>query len=414
MDNFFSWWISQNPHDATHKVFFLAQTGYSLPERTYYLEDSAEMQAHRDTLVRIATSFYVKVGYSQEEADRRANAILEFETRLAHITDDKEVSRKDHGKAVEWSKVEELMPYWPWKSWISQLASCTAPPDGAAQVCSEDHPAVANVGEPGETQLFIMNEDFFPKMNTLLQETSLDTMKAIMSWQVMKNGAIFLSAEYIDLMVEFNKDLFGMKQKNPRERKCYYTTTGMTAWPMSKIYIDKIFHTPNRDAALSMLDEVKARFMDALPKEEWMTEDDRTAAAHKLEEMFFQVAYPTDADGNADWPPETFDMDGKMSSDLFVNYMVTQRLAVERDFRKIHDAPKRRAWSSSPMTVNAFYGPSSNGLWIPAGILQSPFFDADNDEARNYGSLGMVLGHEMTHGFLPLPLSPPLSHPLTC
>ena len=370
MDNFFSWWISQNPHDSTRKVFFLAQTGYSLPERTYYLEDSAEMKGHRDTLVRIASKFYVMVGYSQEEADRRANAILEFETKLAHITDDKEVSRKDHGKAVEWSKVEELMPYWPWKSWISQLASCTAPPDGAAKACSADHPAVAAVGEPGETQLFMMNQDFFPKMNKLLEETSYDTMKAIMSWQVMKNGAIFLSAEYIDLMVEFNKDLFGMSQKNPRERKCYYTTTGITAWPMSKLYIDSIFHTPNRDAALTMLDEVKAQFMGALPHEEWMTAEDRQAAQHKLEEMFFQVAYPTDASGKVAWPPETFDMDGKMTDQLFVNYMVAQRLAVERDFLKIHDKPERREWSSSPLTVNAFYGPSSNGLWIPAGILQ--------------------------------------------
>jgi len=245
----------------------------------------------------------------------------------------------------------------------------------------------------------MMNEDFFPKMNKLLEETSYDTIKAIMSWQVMKNGAIFLSAEYIDLMVEFNKDLFGMKQKNPRERKCYYTTTGITAWPMSKLYIDSIFHTPNREAALTMLDEVKAQFMGALPHEEWMTAEDRQAAQHKLEDMFFQVAYPTDAGGKVAWPPETFDMDGKMTDQLFVNYMVAQRLAVERDFVKIHDKPERREWSSSPLTVNAFYGPSSNGLWIPAGILQSPFFDADNADARNYGSLGMVLGHEMTHGF---------------
>lgn len=115
--------------------------------------------------------------------------------------------------------------------------------------------------------------------------------------------------------------------------------------------------------------------------------------------MFFQVAYPTDEAGNPEWPPETFDMDGKMGPELFVNYMLSQRLAVERDLRKILEAPKRRAWSSSPLVVNAFYGPSSNGLWIPAGILQSPFFDAANGDARNYGSLGMVLGHEMTHGF---------------
>lgn len=134
MDNFFGWWISQDPHDATRKVFFLSQTGYTLPERTYYLEDSAEMKKHRNTLVTVASKFYVKLGYSQEESDTRANAILEFETKLARILDQKEVTRKDHGTPIEWSKMEELMPYWPWKDWLKGLSSCTAPPDGAAQV----------------------------------------------------------------------------------------------------------------------------------------------------------------------------------------------------------------------------------------------------------------------------------------
>lgn len=399
MDNFFGWWISQDPHDASRKVFFLSQTGYTLPEKTYYLEDSAEMKGHRATLVRTATKFFVALGYSEEESSSRADKILAFETKIAKITDDKEKSRKDHGKPVEWSMVEKLMPYWPWKSWIAQLASCTEPPDGAAKSCKAPHAALAKVGQPGATKLYIMNEDFFPKMNRLLEETDFDTIKAVIAWQVIRDGAIFLSAEYIDMMVEFNNDLFGMKSKNPRERKCYYTATGITGWPMAKLFVDKIFHAANRDAALVMLDEIKTQFMGALPNEAWLTEEDRKAAEHKLTKMFFQVAYPTDEQGNAAWPPETTDMDGKMGPKLFTNYMLAQRLAVERDFVKILEQPKRREWSSTPMVVNAFYGPSNNGLWIPAGILQSPFFDADNSEARNYGSLGMVLGHEMTHGF---------------
>ena len=97
---------------------------------------------------------------------------------------------------------------------------------------------------------------------------------------------------------------------------------------------------------------------------------------------------------------QTTDLDGKIGEDFFANYMLTARLAVERDFEKIDEAPNRRDWgSSSPLMVNAFYGPNNNGLWIPAGILQSPFFDAGNSDARNYGSIGSVLGHEMSHGF---------------
>jgi len=308
MDNFFGWWISQDPHDSSRKVFYLSQTSFSLPDKTYYLEDSDEMRKHREVFVAVASKLYSKVGYTQEEADKLAAAILEFETNIAKIQVDKEISRKDHGTQIEWSKMEELMPFWPWKSWLQQLSTCTPPPDGAAQACTSDHPDVAAVGQPDKTQLYLMSADFFPKMNKLLEDTSFDTVKAVMSWQVIRNGAIFLSAEFIDTMVELNADLYGMKEKNPRDRKCYYSASGITAWPLAKLYVDELFHKANRAATLPMLEGVRAQFMSALPNEKWMNEADRVAAQHKLSEMFFQVAWPTDEDSKDAWPPETTDM----------------------------------------------------------------------------------------------------------
>jgi len=245
-----------------------------------------------------------------------------------------------------------------------------------------------------------MNKDFFPKMNKLMDETDMDTFKAVLGWKIIRNAALYMSEKYIDLMVEFNADLYGVSAKNPRERKCYYAVQSGTPWPMAKLYVDKVFHTANREAALEMLHNVRARFEAALGSEEWMSEDDRAAAQHKLSEMFFQVAYPTDAEDKIDWPHETTAMDGLIGKDYYTNYMLIERLSVERDFDKIDEKPNRRDWgSSSPLMVNAFYGPNNNGLWIPAGILQSPFFDASNSDARNYGSIGSVLGHEMSHGF---------------
>ena len=102
-------------------MFYLSQTGFSLPERTYYLEESPEMIKHRETLVAVITRFYKMLGYSDAESFSRAKAILEFETKIAHITDDKEKSRKDHGTQTSWAEVEAKMPYWPWKSWLTQV-----------------------------------------------------------------------------------------------------------------------------------------------------------------------------------------------------------------------------------------------------------------------------------------------------
>jgi membrane metallo-endopeptidase-like protein 1 len=149
-----------------------------------------------------------------------------------------------------------------------------------------------------------------------------------------------------------------------------------------------------------MLELIRTQFYDTLPKEEWMAEEDRKAAQDKLQAMFFQVAYPTDKEDKIHWPQETFSMDGKMTNDFMTNYMLGERLSIEKDFDEIAKAPNRRSWGgNSPLEVNAFYGSDANGLWIPAGILQSPFFDAANSDARNFGSIGSVLGHEMSHGF---------------
>jgi len=283
---------------------------------------------------------------------------------------------------------------------LHELGACTSPPDGAAKVCDHDHAKLRAVGEDGATALYLMNKPFFPKLNALMEKTDMETFRAVLGWKLIRNAALYMSSDFIDIMIDFNADMYGVSQKNPRARKCYYSVQSATPWPMAKLYVDKIFHEDNRDAALGMLDNVRASFNSALEGEEWMSEDDRAAAQEKLQQMFFQVAYPTDKDDKPAWPRETTDLEGKIGEDFFTNYMLTARLAVERDFERIDEKPNRRDWgSSSPLMVNAFYGPNNNGLWIPAGILQSPFFDAANSDARNYGSIGSVLGHEMSHGF---------------
>ena len=399
MDNFFTWGISTDTRDSSRKSFSIEQGGMTLPDNTYYLEDSAVMRQHRAKMVEVVAKFFTMIGRG-DTAQQEAQTILDFETKMAGIRVDRAESRKDQGTLTTWEHLGELMPYWPWKVWLSQLASCTAPPDGSAKVCTADHDDVREVGEPGKTPLYITNEKFFPKLNSLLENTELETVKALLRWKVIRKVALYMPAAWIDLMVEWNADMYGTSAKSPRDHKCYYSTSGGAAWPMAKLYIEKVFHTENRAAALSMLERVRAQFMDTLPTEEWMTEEDRAAAQDKLSAMFFQVAYPTDKDDKTHWPKDTYAMDGKMGADFMTNYMLKERLALERDLSEISEKPDRRSWGgNSPLEVNAFYGSGANGLWIPAGILQSPFFDASNSDARNYGSIGSVLGHEMSHGF---------------
>ena len=288
LDTFFTWGLDTDNRDSTRKSFSIEQGGLSLPDNTYYLEDSEVMRGHRAKMVDIVAKFFTKIGRSAT-AEQEAQMVLDFETKTARIRISREESRQDQGTPTTWEQVDALMPYWPWKQWLQELGSCTAPPDGSAKVCTADHEKVRLVGQPGETPLYISNEAFFPKLNALLEETDLDTVKALLRWKIIKKVAIYMPADWIDLMVEWNKDLYGTSAKSPRDRKCYYSTSSGAGWPMAKLYIDNVFHTENRDAALSMLELVRAQFYATLPSEGWMAEADRKAAQEKLQAMFFQV-----------------------------------------------------------------------------------------------------------------------------
>lgn len=171
MDNFFTWGIDTDNRDSSRKSFSIQQGGMTLPDNTYYLEDSKVMRQHREMMKQVVAKFFVKIGRA-DTADAEAQMILDFETKFAGIRVDRAESRKDQGTPTTWEHVDELMPYWPWKQWLQELGSCTAPPDGSAKVCTHDHDKVRLVGGPGETPLYISNEAFFPKLNALLESVS--------------------------------------------------------------------------------------------------------------------------------------------------------------------------------------------------------------------------------------------------
>jgi len=399
LDNLFSWYVGRDPTQDDTRAFFLTQGSVTLPDKAYYTEDSAEMREHRATLEERVGHLFKLIG--RDKPEEEAKLVMKLETAIADALDERVVARGDHGTVVTWEEVGQKTPEWMWKEWLEELAACSDAPDGGASMCPEGgHPAVLQAGKEGGKPLLMENVAFFQKLDKILKEHSLDSIKALMRWKVVHSAGPSLSEEFLDSLVQLQKDIYGIQQKSPRPRKCYYSTLETTAWPAAKLYADQVFHRPNVGAAGAMLEEIRTQFSAALKEEEWMAESDRAAAETKLREMFFQVGVPTDKDGKEDWPEQTTALDGLLGHELYPNEMVGSRLSIQMSLRDLTQKPNRRKWGgSTPTAVNAFYGATNNGLWIPAGILQSPFFDIKNEEARNYGCIGAVLGHEMSHGF---------------
>jgi len=398
IDHLFSWYIDTDTLDNKKHAFFLAESGGSLPDQSYYTDQTPEMEAHRAKFVERMTHFFTLIG--REKAAEEANLVMSYETALAGIMQDHTEAYKSHAQKSSWEEMDKMVPSWPWKSWLNKLAACTEPFNGLPKLCTHDHEDVKLVGQPGGRPLYINNKVYFEKLDKFINDQPLDAIKAKMRWNIVKDSAASLSNVYQDALLDWYKDLYGVQQKSARPRKCYYSTTSSVGWASARLYSDKIFNHDNVAAATKMLGEIREQFGKSIPHADWMSESSRKAAKGKLDAMFFEVGIPTDKEGKVDWPARAEVLKGKLGGNFYRNGEISTRVGMERSFNKLSQGVTRRSWGgSTPLEVNAFYGPESNGLWIPAGILQEPFFDAAHTDAENYGSVGTILGHEMSHAF---------------
>ncbi len=199
INTLFSWSVGKDPRNSSQSVFSICPPGGTLPDKKYYLESSPQMEQHRHTFKIVMLRFLQMVGYEEEDAHRSAALILAFETKIASIAASRADARKDHGKATPWSELLTLTPSWPWEKWREELSKCQAPPDGSQSLCPHEHTRVRGIGMEGGTPIRVLDEDFFVHFDALLNETSMDTFKALLQWRLIQNCVIYLSSPYIDL-----------------------------------------------------------------------------------------------------------------------------------------------------------------------------------------------------------------------
>ncbi len=295
MDHLYSWYIDTDSHDNSQNAFFLTQSDPSLPDKTYYTEDTDEMKEHRAKFLERVGHFFKMVG--REKWQEEAKLVMQYEMAMANNLEDRTDSYKSHAEKTSWEEMQKLVPSWDWKDWQNQLAACTQPFNGVPKLCTADHEAVKLVGTPQGKTLFMRNRGYFEKLDAFINQQSLDAIKAEMRWKIIRDAASSLSEDYQDALLEWYKDLYGVQQKSERPRKCYYSTTSSVGWASAKLYSDKLFQHGNMAAAREMLENIRYQFNLAIPNADWMSEESRKAAQYKLAQMFFEVGIPMDKDG---------------------------------------------------------------------------------------------------------------------
>ena len=346
-----------------------SQGGLGLPDRDYYARGDSAAAALRAAYLRYAAGTLALLGDAPAAAESTAARILALETTLARASLTR-VERRDPNANYHKLPLAAADSLTPHLAWTAFLRDAGAPETGAI-----------NVGQPR----------FFRAADSLLTVVPLADWRAYLRWHLVRRVAPWLSAPFGDASFRFQQAVTGVEEQRPRWRRCLQAADSLMGDALGQAYVRETFTPEARRRALATVDNLIAALDDRLHTLEWMGDSTRAQALAKLHAIRKKIGYP---DKWRDYSKLVVDR-----GPFVANVMRARAFATARNFERIGRPVERDEWRMTTPTVNASYNPTLNEITFPAGILQPPFFDPAADDAVNYGGMGAVIGHELTHGF---------------
>ena len=367
---FFRFSSAQDSKDATSVIAAVDAGGLALPDRDYYLKTDAKSAEQRAEYGKHMQRMFGLLGEAPARAAADAAAVLDVETALAKASLDR-VSRRDPVKVYHKLARAELAALAPSFGWDAYLAAVEAPPVSSL-----------NVTEP----------DFLKAVDGLLRSAGLASMQTYLRWQALHAAAPWLPSAFVkENFAFFDKTLGGAQELRPRWKRCVEATDAALGEALGREYVARWFDPEAKRRTLALIGEVEKAMARDIAGLDWMGGESKRRAEEKLAAIANKMGYP---DAWRDYGRLTV-----VRGDLLGNVERGHAFELARRLAKIGKPVDRKDWLMTPPTVNAYYNASMNDINIPAGILQPPFYDPGRDDAPNYGAIGAVIGHEMTHGF---------------
>jgi len=366
----FNFSSGQDDKDSTMVIGQVYQGGLGLPDRDYYTKEDDASKKLRNDYVAHVTKMLTLAGEPAGEAANHAEKVMEMETMLAKAARTRVELRdpqKNYNKMKQ-ADLQALTPAWNWADYFKEI-KLTAPGD-------------INVGQP----------DFLKAADQVFAGMPLNDWKAYLRWHLIHAMAPTLSSDLVNENFRFfETTLRGTKQIKPRWKRVVAKTDEELGESLGKLYVAEKFPPEAKARALEMVNNLREALADRIKTLDWMDEATKQEALKKLAAFTVKIGYP---DKWRDYSPLKIDR-----GPYALNVMRGDTFETDRQLKKIGQPVDRSEWGMSPPTVNAYYNPNLNEIVFPAGILQPPFFDPNADDAVNYGGMGAVIGHEMTHGF---------------
>ncbi|MGY3211205.1 M13 family metallopeptidase [Mucilaginibacter sp. HD30] len=365
----FSFGAARDSKNPAHYMIDADQGGTTLADRDYYLKDDARTKTIREAYKKYIVSLFTLTGTPAVAAAKNADIILSMETTLAKAQMSR-VDRRDPNLTYHKYKVSDFSKKTPHLNWVKLSTMMKATP---------------------QDSMLVDDPDFFKTADEMVATIPVSQWKVYLTWNILKNNTATLSAPFVDARFAFNKVLSGQTIQAPRNERMATLVDGSIGELLGQLYVEKYFTQAAKQRMLSLVNNLKVALGERLQGLEWMSPDTKTKALKKLQAFTVKIGYPDKWENYDGLIINRGDYAGnvKRIAAWRYNYNIT-RLGKKVD---------KGRWSMTPPTVNAYYNSQNNEIVFPAGILQFPFFAEGADDAFNYGAIGAVIGHEMTHGF---------------
>lgn len=366
----FGFGSEQDPKNSIEVIGEIHQGGLGLPERDYYFSEEARSKRIREEYVKHMTAMFHLISDDTTKAAASAQSVMAFETRLAKASRrlvDLRDPDKNYNKMTQ-EQLAALAPAFGWKRYFTDLGW--------------SNPGSVDVGQP----------EFFKEVDSMLGTVPIETWKNYLRWRVVSNSANSLSSAFVAENFHFRGMIMtGAKEMQPRWKRIRGVIDGLLGEAVGEVYVAKAFPPEAKARALELVNNIKLALREHINAISWMDDATKQAALKKLDAIGVKIGYP---DKWRDYTKLTIDQTSYLE-----NVRHAAQFAMQREINKIGKPVDKTEWGMSPQTVNAYYNPSMNEIVFPAGILQPPFFDFKADDAVNYGGIGVVIGHEISHGF---------------